>query len=136
MNFNNITWTFETVEEWLQIAANVDRVMPRVGPTGYHSCTFMVIRSFFENLQAEIGEKPKFVPTSEQISIWETVMLHWINLIDSAENKKIVWLHSCGMGWVKIGKKYSLSRQTVANRYERTIKALTTELNRHDIKYS
>lgn len=88
MNLNNITWTFETVEEWLQIAANVDRVMPRVGPAGYHSCTFMVIRSFFENLQAEIGEKPKFVPTSEQISIWENVMLHWINLIDSAENKK------------------------------------------------
>lgn len=136
MNLDNISWTSELVEEWLQTAAMVNRSMPCVGPQGYRSCTLTVVRSFFEILQADIPEKQKITPTREQRSMWEIVMLYWMNKIDSDENKKIVWLHSCGMGWVKIGQKYGLSRQTVADRYKRTIKALTSELNRHDIKYS
>lgn len=130
MNIKNITFTFELVEEWLQIAANVEKAMPPIKPLGFPPCSLVVIRSVMEILEMETPKKPKFRPSREQMDIWEEVVLNWFNLIDSIENRKIVWLRSCGMGWARIAEKFGLSRQTVANRYKCSINELLENLGK------
>lgn len=128
MNTKNITFTFDLVEEWLQIAAIVERSMPPVKPMGYPPCSLVVIRSAMEIMLMEKPDKPKFRPSITQVSIWEEVVLNWFNLIDSIENRKIVWLRSCGMGWRRIAERFGLSRQTVSNRYKNSINELLWNL--------
>ncbi len=130
MNLKNISWTKEVVEEWLAIAARVERVKPQVRPQGYRNCTLIVLRGLFGDLITDTEAKNRFKPTPEQNTMWEIVMLDWFKLIDSTDDKKIVWLHANGMGWVRIGKRFHLSRQTTANRYNRTIEALAKDLSR------
>ncbi len=130
MNLRKISWTKQTVEEWLVIAAKVERVKPPVKPQGYQNCTLIALRGLFGNLILDPEARNRFRPTPEQNTVWEIVMLDWFKLIDSTEDKKIVWLHANGMGWVRIGKRFHLSRQTTANRYNRAIEALARDLSR------
>lgn len=132
MNLSSIVWTVELVEEWLQIAAQVDRALPKVGPRmAKPRMTF--IRTWIELLWDELDKEkpePKFQPTNEQVSMWEEVVLRWFALVDSEKDKKILWLRSCGLSWPRIGKKIGLERHTVTNRYKRATEDLVKALNK------
>ena len=130
MNYNQIEWTTNCVEDWLKLAALVDKSLPPVKLPKVSGQKWDVIREWYELLwdTDTTDIKPYFQPTNEQISMWEEVVLRWFKLIDSNTDKKIVWMHAAGMSWVKIGKKVHLSRQSVAAHHEKTINKLVEQL--------
>ncbi|MFI3241204.1 MAG: DUF6362 family protein [Alphaproteobacteria bacterium] len=129
MSYKKQVWDYEEVEEYLQIAAKVDKSLPKVVSKGYGTSSFVYIRTEAELFWND-KEPARFKPTGEQVSIWEDVVLRWFSFIEAGEDKKIVWLRSCGMGWSRLGKKFSLTRQTVATRYKKAIKDIVFQLNK------
>ena len=130
MNFSQIKWTEETVIDWLSVAAKVDKSLPPVNIPKVTGQKWNIIREWYELLwDDDTGDiQPQWQPTNEQITMWEEVVLRWFKLINTNTDKKIVWMHSCGQGWIKIGKKVHLSRQSVALHYKKTIEHLVNEL--------
>lgn len=130
MNYNQIEWTTNCVEDWLKLAALVDKSLPPVKLPKVSGQKWDVIREWYELLwdTDTTDIKPYFQPTNEQISMWEEVVLRWFKLIDNTIDKKIVWMRACGMGWTKIGKKLHLSRQTVALHHKNAIENLTNKI--------
>lgn len=131
MNIKHIKWDKETVQEWLQIAALVERCLPPVYRKGFSGQKWQIIREWYELLwdMDEEDIKPQLRPTNEQISMWEEVVLKWFALVDSTKDKKIIWLRAMGAGWTRISKRVDLSRQTVAARHARAISNLADSLN-------
>ena len=130
MNYNQIEWTTNCVEDWLKLAALVDKSLPPVKLPKVSGQKWDIIREWYELLwdTDTTDIKPYFQPTNEQISMWEEVVLRWFKLIDNTIDKKIVWMRACGMGWTKIGKKLHLSRQTVALHHKNAIENLTNKI--------
>lgn len=129
MDISKIVWSPELVEEWLEIAAMVERSLPPVYKKGYSGPKWQVLREWYELLWDDTEEqKPQIRPTNEQVSIWEEVVLRWFRFVDSDKDKKIIWLRAMGAGWARIGKKVDLSRQTVAARHRRVIEQLASDL--------
>ena len=129
MNYN-ITWTPAVVEEWLKIAAMVDKSLPPVRPSKVLGQKWDIVREWYELLwDTDTSDiKPHMQPTNEQVSMWEEVVLRWFRLIDNTTDKKIVWLRACGVSWTKIGKKVHLSRQSVALHHKNAIDALAKKV--------
>lgn len=130
MNLSSIEWDVETVQYWLGIAAMVDRSLPPVMPPKVSGQKWNIIREWYEFLWDKADDvNPRMQPTNEQISMWEEVVLRWFKLIDSDKDKKIVWMRACGVSYSRIGKKVSLSRQTLTRRYQTAINKLVISLN-------
>ena len=123
-------WDVETVKYWLDIAAAVDKVLPPVQMPKVTGQKWDIIREWYELLWDDDDKDTRLQwhPTNEQISMWEEVVLRWFKLIDSNTDKKIVWMHTAGKSWVKIGKIVHLSRQSVASHYQKAIDDLVKKL--------
>ena len=130
MNCKSIKWTEELVQEWVENAARVDRVLPPVYNKHISGQCWDIRREWYELLWDTEQEQPepRFQPTNQQISMWEEVMLRWFPLIEDNQNKKILWLRACSRPWTKIAKKVHLTRQTVAKRHQATIEDLTRKV--------
>lgn len=134
MNIGNVAWTAEIVEEWLCVAAQVERALPPVGPR-MAKPRLIIVRDWTEMFWDELHDKedkpePRFQPTNGQVSQWEEVVLRWLPLVDSAKDTKILWWRACGMSWSRIGKRLELERHTIANRHKRALEDLAKLLNR------
>lgn len=133
MNLSNITWSPEIVQEWFEIAAKVERVLPSVGPK-MTQARLMVTRDWLNLLWDELDEdekrrEPRFHPTNEQITQWEIVVLRWLPLLSDARDKKILWWRACGMGWARIAKKLHFERHTGMRRHKQALEELARKLN-------
>ena len=130
-------WTPSIIEEWLKIAAMVDKSLPPVRPAKVVGQKWDIVREWYEYLWDTTDDiEPHFQPTNKQISMWEEVVLRWFRLIDDNKDKKIVWMRACGKSWTKIGKKVHLSRQSVALHYKNAIEDLAKKLSKPNIKIS
>ena len=124
-------WTPSIIEEWLKIAAMVDKSLPPVRPAKVVGQKWDIVREWYEYLWDKDDDiEPHFQPTNKQISMWEEVVLRWFKLIDSNTDKKIVWMHAAGASWVKIAKKVHLSRQAVAMHHKKAIENLTMKIKK------
>ena len=90
-----------------------------------------ILREWYELLWDKDIEdvRMRLQPTNEQVSMWEEVVLRWFKLIDSDKDKKIIWLHACGISFPKISKKIGLSRQTIIARHKVALERLVDSLN-------
>jgi hypothetical protein len=125
------TWRPEIVEEWLQIAAKVDRIMPRPGP---RMATPRIVSapdwiSLLWDKLSDDKPAPKFQPTNEQVSQYEEVVLRWFHLIPDPRDKKIVWMKSCGVSLRRMQKMLGIERHQISMRYKNAISALVKKLN-------
>lgn len=138
MDLSNIIWTSDLVEEWIAMAAKVERVLPPVGPRAIKN-HWPIARDFISQLWDELDDdekrkEPRFQPTNEQITQWEIVVLRWFPLLTDRQDKKILWWRACGMGWVRIGKKLGLNRMTIAKYHAVAIENLVKKLNNYHSK--
>jgi hypothetical protein len=138
MNLSNIVWTSTLVEEWLEIAAKVERVQPPVGPR-MAKANLVIVRDWLELLWDELDEdekhrEPRFQPTNAQVSQWEEVVLHWLPQIKDSKDKKILWWRACGMGWARISKKLAFDRHTGMRRHKKALEELADILNKQQAK--
>ena len=128
MNYN-IKWTPSIIEDWLKVAAMVDKSLPPVRPSKVVGQKWDIVREWYEYLWDKDDDiKPHIQPTNEQVSIWEEVVLRWFKLIDNTIDKKIVWMRACDMSWSRIGKKIHLSRQSVALHHKNTLQDLANKV--------
>ncbi len=133
MNYSQIAWDREVIEEWIGIAVLVDRCMPPVYRKGVAGQRLEIQRTWTELLwdAEEIKKRtPKWQPTSEQVTIWEEVILRWFPMINDGRNRKILWLRACGASWPRIAKLVGLGRTTVINRHSDTLLDLLQKLKK------
>ena len=133
MNYSQIAWNREVIEEWIGIAVLVDRCMPPVYRKGVAGQRLEIQRTWTELLwDAEEIKKhtPKWQPTSEQVTMWEEVILRWFPMINDGTNRKILWLRACGASWPRIAKLVYLGRTTVINRHSDTLLELLEKLKK------
>ncbi|MDD4556487.1 MAG: DUF6362 family protein [Alphaproteobacteria bacterium] len=133
MNISNIIWSPELVQEWLEIAAKVERVLPPVGPK-MAQARLMVVRDWLNLLWDELDEdekckEPRFYPTNEQITQWEIVVLRWFPLLADGRDKRILWWRACGMGWARIASRLHFERHTGMRRHKQALEELVRKLN-------
>ena len=131
MDLSQVNWDVETVKYWLSIAALVDRALP---PVRCKKCTgqyWPIVREWYEFLwdKDKSDLRPQIQATSEQVSMWEEIVLRWFKLIDSDKDKKIVWMRSCGLPYSRITRRVGLSRQAATARYNVAIEKLSKSLN-------
>ena len=124
-------WDVEKVKYWLKIAVLVDKALPPVMPPKVSGQKWDILREWYELLWDKDIEdvRMRLQPTNEQVSMWEEVVLRWFKLIDSDKDKKIIWLHACGISFPKISKKIGLSRQTIIARHKVSLERLVDSLN-------
>ena len=128
MNYN-IKWTPSIIEDWLKVAAMVDKSLPPVRPSKVVGQKWDIVREWYEYLWDRDDDiKPRIQPTNEQVPMWEEVVLRWFKLIDNTIDKKIVWMRACDMSWSRIGKKVHLSRQSVALHHKNTLQDLANKV--------
>ncbi len=131
MNFSQIKWSKEVVEEWIGIAVLVDKCMPPVYHKGVSGQRLEIQRSWTELLwdAEEIKKRtPKWEPTAEQVTIWEEVILRWFTKIPDGLDRKIVWLRASGASWPRIAKAVGVCRTTVISHYADSIDGLVKKL--------
>ena len=131
MNTEEKKWNKEKVIYWLKIAVLVDRALPPVKPPKVTGQKWDILREWYELLWDDDTEdlRMRLQPTNQQVSMWEEVVLRWFKLIDSDKDKKIIWLHACGLSFPKISKKIGLSRQTIIARHKAALERLVDSLN-------
>lgn len=133
MNYSQIAWNREVIEEWIGIAVLVDRCMPPVYRRGISGQRLEIQRSWTELLwdAEEIKKRtPRWEPTAEQVTMWEEVILRWFPMINDGTNRKILWLRACGASWPRIAKLVCLGRTTVINRHSDTLLELLEKLKK------
>ena len=131
MNLNNVTWTPELVEEYLHIAALVEKALPPVYRTGITGQRWDIIREWHELLwdaEDPDNRQYRFQPTNQQVSLWEEIVLRWFPLIEDGKDKKILWFRAKGLGWTRISKKMGVTRQTVYTRHKKAVEDLCQKL--------
>ena len=130
MNLSQIVWDSALVEEWLEIAAKVDRVLLCPGPRMARPRLVLPI-DFTSLIWDEISDdKPnsKFQPTNEQVSMWEEVVLRWLPLVSDDVDKKILWLRACGFSWLRIAEKTKIERHLASSYYKSALASLAKAL--------
>ena len=130
---NNTLWTTELVEECICVASQVERMLP---PSDMKNSRWIIIRAWQALWWDELDDgitNADFIVTDEHRKIWEMVVLHWLPMIDSNKDLKILWWRACGLGWSKIGRRLGLERHTIANRHLRATRELVKALNRKKI---
>lgn len=131
MNYSQVKWDRFIIEEWLQIATMVDRVLPPVYRKGISGQKMDIQRTWLELMwdAEEIKKRtPRWEPTSEQVSMWEEVILRWLPLLKNPHERKIAWLRSCGASWPKIASLVPYSRQYTAIHYNHAIEELVKKV--------
>lgn len=125
--------TIEEIKESFAFAAEVMRRMPPVKVQGYF-CAWPKFCCDDEDFKCQ--SDVWLAPLPEEVEAMEAI-LEWLKLT-SVENRRIVWLRSCGMGWKSMSHRYHKSRSTLARQYRSALievqKALETvdeNKNRH-----
>lgn len=116
----------EEVKSALELAAEVDKALPKVKAQGAKALWPEIILTESEIKAIKLmtrGGKPDFSPNDEQIKIWETVTTQWIKAFQKSENLRqqwtIIWLKSYGCPSKIIEKKLGICRTKVWYLYDK-----------------
>ena len=116
--------TSDEIKENITFAAEIMRRLPAVKMQGYLCAWPSFCRSCEEMQFAEDVWLP---PLPHEISAMEKI-LEWLKFT-SLENRRIIWLRACGMGWKTMSGKYKKGRSTLIREYNIGIKEIETALN-------
>ncbi len=103
--------SIEEIKQSLSFAAMVMRRMPAVKVQGY-ICAWP---KFFCDEDALNQSDIWLPPLPEEVRAMEEI-LEWLKLI-AVEERRIVWLRSCGLGWKTISSRSRKSRSTLIRQY-------------------
>lgn len=109
--------TIEQIKKDLETAAYVERLMPPVRPPKYRCCMPDVVYTPQEIAFMDRRPVPP-QPTSEQIAIWEKVILQWLPILD-VEERSLVWKRACHIPWKLLCRDFGLSRPQLNILYAR-----------------
>ena len=116
--------SIDEIKENLIFAANIMRRLPAVKAQGYH-CTWPKFCTDADDFCNE-GEV-WLMPLPQEITAMENI-LSWLEYT-SFENRRIIWLRSCGMGWKRISDRTHRSRSGLIRIYNSGLKEICETLN-------
>lgn len=104
--------TIEDIKEKLEFAAEIMRRLPPVKVQGY-ICSW----PNFVRKEDEIkGTSDIWLhPLPEEITAMENI-LEWLRFVP-LEERRLIWLRACGMGWKHLAKYCKKSRTTLDRHY-------------------
>ena len=118
-------WTTARVEDRLESAADVFRVLPDVKPQGY----FNAWPEYFHSFADKVGQEPRMrrpLPSPRQITEADEAML-WLRWLER-DDARIVWLRSNGKPWKKICWDVGLSRPAANRHWQYGVALITWRL--------
>ena len=111
--------TPEQIKKDLETAAYVERLMPPVRPPKYRCCMPDVVYTPQEI--AFMDRRPiKPLPTQEQVSIWDKVVLEWLPLLSVSE-RRLVWKRANRIPWKYLCRENGCTRINLWYRYDKAI---------------
>jgi len=107
--------SIDEIKENLEFAAEIMRRLPPVKVRGYFCAwpKFCSDEDFFNTTDTWLPPLPDEIKAMEDI-------LEWLKFT-SLENRRIVWLRSCGMGWKRLSDLYHKSRSTLTRQYRNAL---------------
>ena len=107
----------------LKEAVSTMRRLPPVRVQGYFNAWPDMVYTEIEIMRMD--RKPKTWPaTPESISNMEEAIL-WLNLLETVEDRKIVWMRASNIPWDIISKTFGFSRVTANKKFRNAIKFIT-----------
>lgn len=119
--------TIDEIKENLSFAAEVMRRLPVVKVRGYF-CSwpkFCCDNEIFKG-DAEVWMQP----LPHEIEAMEEI-LEWLKFT-SVENRHVIWVRSCGMGWKNLSARCGKSRSSIIRMYNSGLKDIQNTLEVQD----
>lgn len=119
--------TIDEIKENLVFAAEVMRRLPTVKVRGY----FCAWPKFCSDNDVFSGDSDVWMPPlPHEVEAME-VILEWLKLT-SVENRQIIWVRSCGMGWKNIATKCGKSRSSIIRLYNLGLQEIQNALKNNE----
>ena len=111
--------TIAEIKANLETAAYVDRLLPPVRSPRYRCLMPEIIYTPQEiALMDRRPVRPR--PTQAQVSLWETVTLEWIPLLEIDE-RRLVWKRANRIPWKILCREFGLCRSRLIIKYDKAI---------------
>lgn len=131
---DNTKWTRARVEEKIGLATIIalrmnktDKIWQDKLASWPADCS--VRYEWFESVIADIKLKPNMDTLDKSFDTLYTVLVHWLDSVDSVTDRKLLILHACDISMNKIGAKLGLLRQTASRRHTKALEMLVWHLN-------
>lgn len=119
-------WTPARIEDRLESAADVFRVLPEVKPQGHFNAWPEYLHSFSD----KVGQQPQMRrprPSPREITQAEETLL-WLRWLDPGD-AQLLWLRANRTPWKQICWELGISRATANRRWQYGIAIITWRLN-------
>ena len=121
-------WTMPEVASRFEEAVRTLRRLPSVKVQGYFNAWPPVIRTTMEMLQMEAQPMRLGPPSAEAISRMEETM-QWIFLLDTEEERRLIWLRAARVPWRPICWRLGCGRTTAYHMWKVALLKIATQLN-------
>lgn len=119
--------TIDEIKENLTFAAEVMRRLPPVKVRGY----FCSWPKFCSDNEIFKGDSDVWIqPLPHEVEAMEKI-LEWLKFT-TVENRHIIWVRSCGMGWKNISLRCGKSRSSIIRMYNIGLKDIQNALENED----
>jgi hypothetical protein len=119
-------WMTTQVQDRLELAADVMRAMPPVGPQGYVSAWPEYLSSFAD----KVGQEPRMrkpLPSPRMITEADETLL-WLRWLEPGD-ARLLWLRANRKPWKLVCWKIGISRATANRRWQYGIAVIVWRLN-------
>ncbi|MBQ8464764.1 MAG: hypothetical protein IJ545_02005 [Alphaproteobacteria bacterium] len=115
--------TIDEIKENLVFAAKIMRRLPPVKVQGYF-CSWPKFCADEDDIHS--SNEVWLMPLPEEIEKMEEI-LDWLKFIEM-EQRRIVWLRSCGMGWKQISARTHRGRSSLIRDFNASLKTILDAL--------
>lgn len=122
-------WTVTDIADRFEEAARTLRRLPPVKIRGYFNTWPPIIRTVQELMEAEPLPLRLGPPTAGAISRMEET-IDWIFLLDSEDERRVIWLRAEKVRWKKICARLGCKRTKAHDLWKLALLKIATRLNR------
>ena len=121
-------WTMPEIAERFENAVKTLRRLPSVKVQGYFNAWPAIIRTVAEQMGMEAQPLRMGPPSAEAIGEMEET-IQWIFLLDTEEERRLIWLRAARVPWRPICWRLGCGRTTAYHMWKVALLKIVTRLN-------
>jgi len=121
-------WTISEIADRFKEAVRTLRRLPPVRKNGYFNTWPAIVYSTAEVLQMEVQPLRLGPPPADAISRMEET-IDWIFLLDTEEERRIIWLRAARVPWRPICYELGCKRTTAYQKHKMALCKIESRLN-------
>jgi hypothetical protein len=121
-------WTISEIADRFKEAVRTLRRLPPVRKNGYFNTWPAIVYSTAEVLQMEVQPMRLGPPPADAISRMEET-IDWIFLLDTEEERRIIWLRAARVPWRPICYELGCKRTTAHQKHKMALCKIESRLN-------